>query len=118
MGEGLGGWDGALRQNHPLGVALLWRCTIAATNRAGTPRRIPRPACLSSFFGAAAAGQHLDSLDLFARLLIDGGVPEVNVPVQARVRVALVFSGWVRVGCARLCVGHEAIPSWSVPPGD
>src|ERR687897_1498319 len=36
---------------------------------------------------ATAAGQRLDALYLFARLLIDGGVPEVDVPVQARVRV-------------------------------
>jgi hypothetical protein len=36
MGEGLGDWDEALRKN-PHGVALLWRCNIAATKRAGTP---------------------------------------------------------------------------------
>jgi hypothetical protein len=34
--------------------------------------RIPRPDYLSSFFGAAAARQRLDALDLFARLLIEG----------------------------------------------
>jgi hypothetical protein len=45
---------------------------------------------------AAATGQRLDPLDLFARLLIEDGVAEVDVPVQARVRVVLVFSGWVR----------------------
>jgi hypothetical protein len=49
--------------------ALLWVCIIAATKRAETPRRIPRPDYLSSFFGAAAAGQFLDSLDLFATCL-------------------------------------------------
>jgi hypothetical protein len=50
---------------------------------------------------AAATGQRLDALDLFTRLLIEGGVPEVDVPVQARVRVILV------VGC---CV--EGIADW------
>ena len=45
---------------------------------------------------AAAAWQRLDALDLFAGLLINGCVAGVDVPVQARVRVVLVFSGWVR----------------------
>jgi hypothetical protein len=45
---------------------------------------------------AATAWQRLDALDLFAGLLINGGVAGVDVPVQARVRVVLVFSGWVR----------------------
>src|SRR5215210_3879677 len=64
-------------------------------------RRITRPDYLSSFFCAAATGQRLYPLDLFARLLIKGGVGEVDVPVQARVRVVLV------VGC---CV--EGIAGW------
>src|SRR5215204_5668443 len=34
--------------------------------------------------GATPTRQRLDPLDLFARLLIKGGVPEVDVPVQAR----------------------------------
>ena len=38
----------------------------------------------------AAAGQRLYPLDLFAPLLINGGVAEVDAPVQARVRVVLV----------------------------
>jgi hypothetical protein len=52
----------------------------------------------ASFAGAAAARQSLDALDLFDRLLIKGGVAEVNVPVQARVLVVLVmiFGSWVR----------------------
>jgi hypothetical protein len=65
-----------------------------------TPRRIPSPDCLPSFFGAAAAGQRLDPLDLFARLPINGGVAEIGVPVQARMRVILVFARfarWVRI---------------------
>lgn len=37
-----------------------------------------------------AAGQRLDTLDLFARLLIEGCVAEVDVPVQAHVGVVLV----------------------------
>jgi hypothetical protein len=51
----------------------------------------------ASFVSAAAAGQRLDPLDLFARLRIEGGVAEVDVPVQARVGVVLLFGGWVRV---------------------
>src|SRR5215213_2502988 len=68
---------------------------------------ILRPTYLSSFFGVSVARQRLDPLDLFAGLLIDGGVPEVDVPVQARVRVVLVFGRWVRVGCARLSGVHS-----------
>ena len=66
---------------------------------------MPRPDYLLSFFGAAAAGQRLDPLDLFARLLVDGGVAEVDVPVQARVRVVLILiSGrWV-VSAGPFCV--------------
>jgi hypothetical protein len=50
-------------------------------SRAESPRRIPRPDYLSSFFGAAAARQRLDPLDLFAGLLVEGGVAEVDAPV-------------------------------------
>src|SRR5829696_2881700 len=50
---------------------------------------------------AAAAGQRFDPLDLFAGFLVNDGVSEVDVPVQARVRVVLV------VGC---CV--EGIAGW------
>ena len=50
---------------------------------------------------ASAARQRLDPLYVFARLLINGCIPEVDVPVQARVRVVLV------VGC---CV--EGIAGW------
>jgi excisionase family DNA binding protein len=56
---------------------------------------------------ASAAGQRLDPLYLFARLLVYGGVAEVDVPVQARVRGVLFFGGWVRFGCARLCGVHS-----------
>ena len=55
----------------------------------------------SYFASAAAAGQRLEALYLFARLLIKGGVAEVDVPVQAGVRVILV------VGC---CM--EGIAGW------
>src|SRR5215203_4531902 len=78
--------------------------------RAVTPRRIPRPDYLSSFFGAAAAGQRLDPLDFFACLLVYGGVAEVDRPVQTRVRVVLVFGGWMRWVRGRLLCGHEAPP--------
>src|SRR5215207_5883324 len=50
---------------------------------------------------AAATGQRLDALALFTRLLINGGVPEVDVPVQARMRMVLFL------GC---CV--EGIAGW------
>jgi hypothetical protein len=66
---------------------------------------MPQPDNLSSLFGAAAAGQRLDPLYLFARLLVEGGVAEVDVPVQARVRVVLV------VGC---CVEGIAGRRYSV----
>ena len=56
---------------------------------------------------AAATGQRLDALDLFTRLLIEGGVPEVDVAVQTRVGVILASGGWVRVGCARLTGVHS-----------
>jgi hypothetical protein len=59
------------------------------------------PGLSASFASAAAAGQRLDALDLFARLPIKGGVGEVDVPVKARVRVVLV------AGC---CV--EGIAGW------
>jgi hypothetical protein len=74
-----------------------------------------RVASLSaSAYGAPVAGQRLDPLYLFARLLIEGGVAEVDVPVHARVRVVLLFSGWVR-WCARLLCGHRVHSLWSVP---
>jgi hypothetical protein len=44
----------------------------------------------SYFASAAAARQRLDALYLFARLLIEGSVAEVDVAVQGRVRVVLV----------------------------
>ena len=59
------------------------------------------PGLEASFASAATAGQRLDALYLFARLLIKGGVGEVDVPVQARVGVVLVvgycvegIAGW------------------------
>jgi hypothetical protein len=90
--------------------------------RTGHPAGYFGPGCtfyaLASF-RAAAAGQRLDPLDLFARLLIDSGVAKVDVPVEARVRVVLVFSGWVCGTCARLIhvnllvrlAGSRGVPS-------
>jgi hypothetical protein len=61
-----------------------------------TPARLP-----TGFFGATATGQRLYLLDLFATLLVEGGVLEEDVPIQARVRVMLVvgrcvegIAGW------------------------
>jgi hypothetical protein len=65
---------------------------------------------------ASAAGQRLDPLDLFARLLIDGGAAEVDVPAHTRVRVILFLSGWVRWRCAKLLCGHE-VPLRGPGPG-
>ena len=55
-----------------------------------------------------AAGQRLEALDLFARLGIVGGVAEVDVAVQARVRVVLLFGEWVR--------GVQRAFQWSARP--
>ena len=60
------------------------------------------PSLNGTFLSTTPARQRLDPLYLFARLLVEDGVAEVDVPVRARVRVGLLFSGWVRVGCARL----------------
>jgi hypothetical protein len=57
----------------------------------------PLVACVS----AAAAGQCRDPLDLFACLLVEDGVAEVDVADQARVRVVLIL---------RCCV--EGIAGW------
>src|SRR5215204_1885591 len=104
----------------PIVFAPLWGCTIAATKRAETPRRIPRPDPLSSFFCAPSAGQRLDPLYLFARLLIDGGVSEVDVPVQARVRVVLVVGCCVEgiAGWRYSMLVHRTYLLWAAPPGD
>src|SRR5215210_903487 len=79
---------------------------VSVKSRAGTPRRIPWLVRLSSFFGAAAAGQRLDPLDLFARLFIECGVAEVDEAVQAGVRVILVVGRRV-----------EGIAGWRYPLG-
>jgi hypothetical protein len=71
----------------------------------------------ASFASAAAAGQRLDALYLFAPLLIEGCVGEVDVPVQAGVRVVLLFSGWVRVGCTRLSSGSMRLLLVGRTPG-
>jgi hypothetical protein len=64
---------------------------VSTTNKGrDIERRIPWPDYLSSFFGAAAAGQRLDAIYLFAGLFINGCVAEVDVAVQGRVRVVLV----------------------------
>src|SRR5215208_4667653 len=98
---GLGSADGQPRHYSPdVGGSVI----LQADHR---PKRMEEPTStvvcspishqkLSSFFGAAAAGQRLDALYLFAGLFIEGCVAEVDVPVQARVRVVLLFSGWVR----------------------
>jgi hypothetical protein len=54
---------------------------------------------------ATAAGQCLDPLYLFAGLLVEDGVTEVDVTVQARVRVILLFGRWVWFGCGRVIHG-------------
>ena len=75
------------------------------------------PALNGAFLSTTAAGQRLDPLDLFARLPVEDGVSKVDVPIQACVRVVLLFSGWLRVGCARLWCVHEAPPRGPGPGG-
>jgi hypothetical protein len=89
-------------------LLLLVRCKVLSTSQNAVKAKFGRLRSdhLSSFFGASAARQRLDPLDLFAGLFINGGVAEVDVPVQARVWVVLLFGGWVRVGCARLTRSH------------
>jgi hypothetical protein len=72
---------------------------------------------------AAAASNGLDDLDLFAVFAdnemtdedgaIGAGVGAFKAGVMRLYGVAAILSGWVRVGCARLCGGHEDAPSWS-----
>jgi hypothetical protein len=76
------------------------------------------PGLSASFASAAAARQCLDALDLFARLLIKGGVAEVDVAVQAGVRVVLVFGEWVRAGCSELSSGLVALACSARNPMD
>src|SRR5215217_989807 len=94
------------------------------------PRFIPnvwnsRP---SGRWRATAAGNGLYDLDPFAATGVLDKVPDVDDAFVAGVEaleagvmrlygVVVTFGGWVRVGCARLLCGHEAIPSWSVPRG-
>jgi hypothetical protein len=81
---------------------------VSITNKGrDIERRIPCPDYLSSFFGAAAARQRLDALNLFARLLIEGCVAEVDVPVQGRVRVVLVVISLIS-GSSVALLGPEA----------
>src|SRR5829696_8525843 len=76
-----------------------------------------RTGAIGSAIRAAAARQRLDSLNLFARLFIDGGVAEVDVPVQARMRVVLLFGGWVRWVRGRL-IHVNLLSRLAGPPGD
>jgi len=61
----------------------------------------------ASFASATAARQRLDPLNLFARLLVEDGVAEVDVPVQARVRVVRASGRWVRWVRGRLSRVHS-----------
>jgi hypothetical protein len=56
---------------------------------------------------AAPTRQRLDPLDLLARLLVEGGVAEIDVAVQTCVRVILFFGGWVRWVRGRLLLVHS-----------
>ena len=83
-----------------------------------------------SVIRALAARHEIDDLDLFAGTGVLDKMPDVDgaigagvgalvendVVVLVEMRI-MILSGWVRVGCARLLCGHEAIPSWSVPWG-
>jgi hypothetical protein len=77
------------------------------------------PALAGGSFATAAARQRLAPLDLFARLLVDGGVAEVDLAVHAGVGalqagvvglygVVMILRRWVR-GCARLWGVHKLL---------
>jgi hypothetical protein len=71
---------------------------------------------LSAIRTAAAWNAHvLDYLAVEVVLRLDH-MAHVDPAVVAGVGRIMILSRWVR-GCARLCGGHEAIPSWSVPWG-
>src|SRR5215211_5609499 len=65
-------------------------------SREGTPRSIPRPDYLSSFFGAAAAGNGLYDLGLFAGTGVLDKVPDVDDAIGADVGAIMFLSKWVR----------------------
>ena len=67
----------------------------------------------SYFASAAAAGQRLDALYLFASVLIKSGVAEVDVPVQARVGVVLVV---ILSECMRWMRGRLSRVHWGPFP--
>ena len=55
---------------------------------------------------APSARNGLYDLDLFAGTGVLDKVPDVDDTLEARVRVVLILSGWVRWWCARLCGVH------------
>ena len=65
---------------------------------------------LSLCGGAAAAEVKRVLLRLLARPGVDHDLAYCYPAIVAGVRVVLVFSGWVRMGCARLLCGHEVPP--------
>jgi hypothetical protein len=96
--------------------------------RAGTPRRIPRPDYLSSFFRAAAAGNGLYDLGLFAGTGVLDKVPDVDDAIGAGVRaleagvmrlygVVMILGGWVRRLRGRL-IHVNTSSVLAAPPGD
>ena len=85
---------GGIRAPHPLHYPTLMQCRLSRALVA-----LARSMRLTSWPGlsairASAAGQRFDPLDLFAPLLVEDGVAEVDVPVQARMRVILLFGRW------------------------
>jgi len=88
---------------HPISPAPY----IAADARIGTR--------LSAIRAAAAEVKRV-LLRLLARLGVDHDLayryPAIVAGVGA-LAVVVILGRWVRVGCARLLCGHEAIPSWS-----
>ena len=98
--------------------------------KAGTPRRIPLPDYLSSFFdylssffGASPTRNGLYDLDLFAGTgvldkatdvddAVYTGVGALEAGVMRLYGVVMILGRWVRVGCARLSSVHSSVPTF------
>jgi hypothetical protein len=87
--------------------------------KAGTPRRIRRPAGYLLIFCAAAARNGLYDLDLFAGTGVLDKVPDVDDAIGAGVGMILVVicSRWVRGLRGRL-IHVNSSDLLAAPPGD
>jgi hypothetical protein len=68
---------------------------------------MPQPAYLSSFFGAAAARHHFQTLNFLAHGFVEDGVGQEDQSVRAGVTVVILIDfAWAEY--ARLCGVHSA----------